>query len=59
MEAAVVTLGDEVDHGYRLACQTYTSGDVTLIWDPDSQPYMPPKSRKALRELWLSKADSE
>jgi ferredoxin len=52
-------LGDEVNQGYRLACQTYTEGDVTLIWDPDSQPYMPEKSRKALKELWLSKGDTD
>ena len=28
-------LGDLVDEGYRLACQTYTRGDVTFSWDPD------------------------
>lgn len=52
-------LGDEVDQGYRLACQTYTEGDVTLIWDPDSQPNMPERSRKALRDMWLAKEDSD
>ena len=28
-------LGELLDHGYRLACQTYTRGDVTVSWDPD------------------------
>ena len=28
-------LGELVDEGYRLACQTYTRGDVTFSWDPD------------------------
>ncbi|MCY4068825.1 MAG: 2Fe-2S iron-sulfur cluster-binding protein [Acidimicrobiaceae bacterium] len=28
-------LGELVDQGYRLACQTYTRGDVTFSWDPD------------------------
>ena len=28
-------LGDLLDAGYRLACQTYTRGDVTVSWDPD------------------------
>ena len=28
-------LGELLDAGYRLACQTYTRGDVTFSWDPD------------------------
>ena len=28
-------LGELLDQGYRLACQTYTRGDVTVSWDPD------------------------
>ncbi len=28
-------LGELLDEGYRLACQTYTRGDVTFSWNPD------------------------
>ena len=28
-------LGELLDQGYRLACQTYVSGDVSVAWDPD------------------------
>lgn len=52
-------LGNELDEGYRLACQAYARGDVTIIWDPGSRPYMPETSRKKLKELWLAKADSD
>ena len=26
-----------LDRGYRLACQTYVSGDVSVAWDPDQK----------------------
>lgn len=51
-------LGDEVDEGYRLACQTYASGDVVLTWDPDRRPdTMSARKQEKLREYWLSKED--
>jgi ferredoxin len=30
-------LGELVDQGYRLSCQTYTSGDLTVRWDPNQK----------------------
>ena len=30
-------LGELIDQGYRLACQTYTQGDVTIEWDPSQK----------------------
>lgn len=42
-------LGDAVDQGYRLACQTYASGDVTLSWDGE-----PVAENVRLRQRWLA-----
>ena len=42
-------LGDDVDKGYRLACQTYADGDVTLSWDPDRKGTM----SERLRQRWV------
>jgi ferredoxin len=42
-------LGDDVDRGYRLACQTYVSGDVTVSWDA-----APVAGSSRLRERWLA-----
>lgn len=42
-------LGDDVDRGYRLACQTYVSGDVTVSWDA-----APVAESARLRERWLA-----
>jgi ferredoxin len=42
-------LGDDVAHGYRLTCQTYASGDVTLSWDPEQRG----TDNDRLRRLWL------
>ena len=42
-------LGDDVDRGYRLACQTYVSGDVTVSWDT-----APVTESSRLRERWLA-----
>ena len=44
-------LGDDVDRGYRLACQTYVSGDVTVSWDT-----APVAESARLRERWLAGA---
>lgn len=53
-------LGDLVEEGYRLACQTYASGDVTLAWDTDRDAEaMPERKAEKLREYWLSKDDTE
>lgn len=53
-------LGDLVEEGFRLACQTYASGDVTLSWDkPDQAGAMPERKAEKLREYWLSKDDTE
>lgn len=52
-------LAELVDQGYRLACQTYVNGDVTVAWDPD-QVGLDEGSRvyDKLRQVWLSKDDS-
>lgn len=42
-------LGDDVDLGYRLTCQTYASGDVTLSWDPDQQG----TDNERLKKMWV------
>jgi ferredoxin len=41
-------LGDAVDAGYRLACQTYVSGDVTISWEGPSIT-----ENERLRRRWL------
>lgn len=51
-------LGDAVEHGWRLACQTYATGDVTLSWDPDQRP-LEGRAAERLRERWLAAADDE
>lgn len=45
--------------GYRLACQSYVEGDVTVSWDPD-QKGLDEDSRAAerLKQIWLDAADS-
>ena len=52
-------LGDLLGMGYRLACQTYVDGDVTVSWDPD-QKGLDEDSRAAerLKRIWLGAADS-
>jgi ferredoxin len=42
-------LGDDIDRGYRLACQTYADGDVTLSWDPNQTGTM----SERIRQKWL------
>ena len=53
-----------IDEGYRLACQTYVKGDVTVAWDPD-QTGLDDKGLGAegkvhdrLKRVWLDKDDS-
>lgn len=52
-------LGDEVEQGYRLSCQTYASGDVTVIWDPERTADVADRKFERLREYWLAKQDTE
>jgi len=52
-------LGELVEQGYRLACQTYVHGDVTIAWDPD-QKEMESSGRAydRLKQVWLAKDDT-
>jgi ferredoxin len=50
-------LGDDVDRGYRLACQTYTSGDVTLSWDEGGAAPLAGRAAERLRDKWLELPD--
>jgi ferredoxin len=46
-------LGDDIERGYRLACQTFTTGDCSLSWEPqESMQKVPDK----LREQWVKEA---
>ncbi|WP_420637814.1 2Fe-2S iron-sulfur cluster-binding protein [Candidatus Poriferisocius sp.] len=53
-------LGDLLDEGVRLACQTYVSGPVSLYWDPD-QKSIDEDSRAGKRLLaeWLDAEDGQ
>jgi ferredoxin len=59
-------LGPLLEQGYRLCCQTYASGDVSLTWDPDQKPLddkwidraLPSKADDRLKRRWLEKADT-
>jgi ferredoxin len=53
-------LGELLAQGYRLACQTYVRGDLSVAWDPD-QVGLDEGSRAydRLKQVWLSKADGE
>jgi ferredoxin len=60
-------LGELLDEGYRLCCQTYVSGDVTVSWDPDQKPLderavdraLPSKADERIKQRWLSAADTD
>jgi ferredoxin len=47
-------LGELLDDDVRLACQTYTSGDLAIAWDPE-QKGIDEDSRagKRLKTVWL------
>lgn len=51
-------LAELYEQGYRLACQTYVNGDVTVAWDPD-QVGLDEGSKvyDRLRQVWLAKDD--
>ena len=54
------TLGPElVAAGYRLACQTYVLGDVSVSWDPDQVALISPRAEARLREKWLAGKDTD
>jgi ferredoxin len=52
-------LGELLHQGYRLACQTYVCGDVSIEWDPD-QRALDEEGRvyDKLKQVWLSKDDT-
>jgi ferredoxin len=50
-------LGDLLDGGWRLACQTYASGDVTLSWGADGQPALGERAQAKLRDRWLAEPE--
>ena len=52
-------LGELLDAGFRLACQTYVAGDVTIAWDPD-QRELDAEGRvyDKLKQVWLAKDDT-
>lgn len=52
-------LGDLLDIGFRLACQTYVDGDIAITWDPDQKGLDEDSgAAERLRRVWLGKADS-
>lgn len=53
-------LGELLDKGVRLACQTYVSGPVSIAWDPD-QKSIDEDSRAGRRLLaqWLDAEDGD
>lgn len=59
-------LGDLLAAGYRLCCQTYASGDVSVSWDPDQGPLddrwvdraLPARADERLKRRWLSSDDT-
>ena len=51
-------LGELVEQGYRLSCQTYTSGDVTVRWDPDQKGLDEDSvAGQRLKARWLGAGD--
>ena len=51
-------LGELVEQGYRLACQTYVNGDVSVAWDPDQTArWRPAAAYDKLKQVWLAKDD--
>ncbi len=60
-------LGDLLDDGWRLACQTYASGDCSVTWDPDQTALderatdrsLPDAVNERLQRRWLSAEDTD
>lgn len=51
-------LGELLDQGYRLACQLYVSGDVSVAWDPDQEALSGGRAYDRLKQVWLAKDDT-
>lgn len=59
-------LGPLLDQGWRLACQTYVAGDVSITWDPDQKPLderavdrsLPSAAAERLKRRWLESDDT-
>jgi hypothetical protein len=59
-------LGALLDQGYRLCCQTYASGDVSVQWDPAQKALddrwvdkaLPAAANERLQRRWLSESDT-
>lgn len=59
-------LGDLLDQGWRLACQTYASGDVSVSWDPEQRALderavdkaLPGRASERLKARWLAADDT-
>jgi ferredoxin len=60
-------LGDLLDEGWRLACQTYVAGDVAVRWDPDQRALdehavdraLPDRAAERIRARWLAGLDTD
>ena len=60
-------LGDLLDQGWRLACQTYVTGDISISWDKDQTPLNPNAVDKSLpnqvderiKNRWLQANDTD
>lgn len=60
-------LGELLDQGWRLACQTYVSGDISISWDKDQTPLNPDAVDKSLpnqvderiKNRWLQSKDTD
>jgi uncharacterized 2Fe-2S/4Fe-4S cluster protein (DUF4445 family) len=56
-----------LDQGWRLACQTYVTGDVAISWDKDQKPLNPNAVDKSLpnqvdervKNRWLQAKDTD
>lgn len=59
-------LGPLLEEGWRLACQTYVEGDVTVSWDPDQKALderavdrsLPSRADARLKKRWLDADDT-
>jgi ferredoxin len=52
-------LGELLEQGYRLCCQTYATGDVTISWDPDQRGLDDDSTAgRRLKAQWLGAPDS-
>lgn len=60
-------LGNLLEQGWRLACQTYVSGNVCISWDPDQKALnavaivreLPDTAVERMKSKWLSSKDTD